>query len=183
MIDNSEQLIQKAHESGFNAEKQYGGCGQCAMIGIFEALGIENPSLVKAGTGLAGGGGRMCDGVCGAYAGGIMAMSSIFGRRLSAIDGDTEERDTAFEMAVKLRAHFIKSYRSVTCGDIHKDLFGRNYNMWNQSEREQFDADGAHIEKCTGVVGEGAAAAVRIIIEEADKRGMTLGDIRKKTED
>lgn len=183
MIENKDKLIQKAYELGFEAEKAYGGCGQCTMIGILDALGIHNPTLVKAGTGLAGGEGRMCDGVCGGYVGGSMVMASIFGRRSTEMDGDIEDKTTAYDMTVKLRETFIKEYGSVICGDLHKKIFGRNYNMWSQVEMDQFNADGAHTDKCTGVVGTAAAAAVRIIIEEADKRGMTLEDIKAKAVD
>ncbi len=183
MIENKKELMQKAYKLGFEAEKEYGGCGQCVMIGIFDALGIDNPILIKAGTGLAGGGGRMCDGVCGGYAGGSMAMASIFGRRRSAMDGDLEDKTAAYEMTLKLRQSFIQKYGTVICGDIHKNLFGRNYNMWSQVEMDQFNADGAHTDKCTGVVGAAAAEAVRIILEEAEKRGMSLEDIREKIKD
>ena len=180
MIENKEQLIKNAYEAGFAAEKQYGGCAQCCMIGILDTLGIDNPSLVKAGQDLQEGLGRMCDGVCGAYAGGSMAMALIFGRRKSAMDADVEDKTSAYNMTVKLRQNFIGRYGSVICGDIHKDLFGRNYNMWSSMEKEQFDADGAHIDKCTEVVGRAAEAAVKIILEEAEKRNMSLEDIRKK---
>ena len=183
MIPNKEQLIKDAYEKGFEAEKAYGGCGQCTMIGVFDALGIDNSILVKAGTGLAGGGGRMCDGVCGGFAGGSMAMASIFGRRRCAMANDEEDKTAAYDMTVKLRQDFIQEYGTVICGDIHKKLFGRGYNMWNPVEKEQFDLDGAHVEKCTGVVGRAAAAAVRIILEEAEKRGMSLEDIRNKAVD
>ncbi|MDC7226639.1 MAG: C-GCAxxG-C-C family protein [Spirochaetales bacterium] len=183
MIENKEELIKKAYELGFEAEKAYGGCGQCTLIGILETLGIENPQLIKSTTGLAGGGGRMCDSACGGYIGGSLAMASIFGRRRSAMDADLEDKTAGYEMTVKLREDFIQRYGSVICGDIHKVEFGRNYNMWSTVEMDQFNADGAHTEKCTGVVGNAAAAAVKIILEEADKRGMSLDDIRKKSMD
>ena len=180
MIENKEALIQKAYETGFQAEKDYGGCGQCTMIGIIDTLGIENPLLVKSATGLAGGHGRMCDGTCGGYTGGSLVMASIFGRRQSAMDGDIEDKTTAYDMTLKLRESFIQEYGSVTCADIHKVKFGRNYNMWSQVEMDQFNADGAHTDKCTSVVGKAAAASVKIILEEAEKRGMSLDDIRTK---
>ncbi len=183
MIENKKELMQKAYESGFEAEKEYGGCAQCTMIGIYDTLGIDNPNLIKACTGFAGGGGRMCDGICGGYAGGSLAMASIFGRRRSAMDGDVEDKTTAYDMTLKLRQSFIREYGTITCKDIHKKLFGRNYNMWSQVEMDQFNADGAHTEKCTGIVGKAAAEAVRIILEEAEKRGMSLEDIREKIKD
>ncbi len=180
MIEDKEKLIKTAYERGFEVEKLYGGCAQCTMIGIFDTLGIDNPSLIKACTGLAGGGGRMCDGVCGGYAGGSLAMASIFGRRRSNMDGDIEDKTAAYDMTIRLRQVFIKEYGSIICGDIHKKKFGRNYNMWSQIEMDQFNADGAHTDKCTSVVGTAAASAVRIILDEAEKRGMSLEALRIK---
>ena len=183
MPDNFDKLIQEARDKGFETEKLYGGCGQSVLIGIFDVLGIENNAVIKAGTGLAGGLGRKCDGVCGGYAGGCMAISSIFGRRRSYMDGDVEDKMAALEMTAKLREVFIQKYGSIICGDIHQKIFGRNYNLWNDSEMDQFNADGAHDDKCTGVVGEAAAATVGIILDEAKKRNMSLEDIRNKVLD
>jgi hypothetical protein len=180
MIANKEELIQRAYDLGFKAEKDFGGCGQCTMIGVFDALGIDNPGLVKAGSGLASGMGKMCDGVCGGYAGGSMAMASIFGRRREFMDNDADEKTTSYEMTCSLRESFLKNYSTVICKDIHQRLFNRTYDMYSPDERQKFLDDGAHIDKCTGVVGRSAAETVRIILEEADKRGMTLEDIRKK---
>ena len=86
-----------------------------SYYGIFDTLGIDNPSLIKACTGLAGGGGRMCDGVCGGYAGGSLAMASIFGRRRSNMDGDIEDKTAAYDMTIRLRQVFIKEYGSIIC--------------------------------------------------------------------
>jgi len=180
MIDNKDILIENAYKIGFDSEKAWGGCGQCTMIGIFDALGIENPGLIKAGTGLAAGGGRMCDGVCGGYAGGIMAMSSFFGRRKAFMDGDEIDKNASYEMAQKLRAVFLEEYGSVICDGIHQKLFGRNYDMYNPDDKEQFDKDGAHTTKCTGVVGTAAKTAVKLILEEAVKQGLTLEQLREK---
>jgi C_GCAxxG_C_C family probable redox protein len=180
MIENKEQLIEKAYKTGFDSEKAWGGCGQCTMIGVFEALGIDNPQLIKAGSGLAAGGGRMCDGACGGYAGGIMAMSSIFGRRREFMDGDIDNKNASYEMACGLREVFLDQYGTVTCKDIHKKLFGRTYDMYNPDEKEQFDKDGAHTTKCTGVVGTAARESVRLILKEAEKQGLSLEQLREK---
>lgn len=180
MIDNKAELLEKAYTIGFEAEKNWRGCAQCTLIGALETLGIKNPGLVKAGSGFAAGGGRMCDGICGGYAGGTMIMSSIFGRRQEFIDGDLEEKAASAEMAQKLRQVFLDEYGSVICGDIHQKIFGRNYDMNDETDKEQFDIDGAHTTKCTGVVGTATRETVRIILEEADKRGMSLEDVRKK---
>ena len=122
----------------------------------------------------------MNDSCCGGYAGGIMAISSIFGRKQNEMESDLVDKIKTNELVIKLRQSFIQEYGTVICKDIHKDIFGRNYNMWCPGEIEQFEADGAHTEKCTSVVGKAAAATTKIILEEAEKQDMTLEDIRSK---
>jgi len=177
-MENSNQLVQKAKELGFNYEKEYKGCAQCTILAVLETLGIDNPYIFKAASGLASGGGKMCEGVCGGYAGGIMAMSLIFGRSQDRILDDTVNKNTSFIMASQLRKGFIKEYGTVICGDIHRKLFGRNFDMYDQLEYQQFEDAGAHREKCTSVVALSSSETVRILLEEADRRGMSLDDIR-----
>ena len=57
------------------------GLSQCTLMGVFEALDIEDNSVFKAATALADGVGLTGDGHCGALSGGVMAISYIFGRR------------------------------------------------------------------------------------------------------
>ena len=178
-MENRNELIQKAGELGFHYEKTYKGCAQCTIMAVFDTLGIDNPSVFKAASGLASGGGKMCDGVCGGYAGGIMAMSLIFGRSRDSITDDDVNKVTSFSMAAALREAFLEEYGTVICGTIHQKLFGRNFDMWSEAEFQEFEDAGAHEDKCTSVVGFASRETVKLLLDEADKRGMTLDDIRK----
>ena len=177
-MKNKEQMIQTAEELGFKYEKEYRGCAQCTILAVLTTLGIDNPYIFKAATGLASGGGKMCDGVCGGYAGGIMAMSLIFGRSLDKVLDDNENKNTSFLMTTQLREEFIKSYGTVICGEIHQKLFGHRFNMYNELDKKKFDDEGAHVDKCTSVVASASREAVRLLLDEAERRGMTLDDIK-----
>jgi hypothetical protein len=48
-------LLDKAYQLGFEYEKTYRGCSQCAIAAIQDTLDIRDDSVFKAGTGLAGG--------------------------------------------------------------------------------------------------------------------------------
>jgi len=65
MGKKEKEMIEKAYKQGFEGERNYRGCAQCAIAGIQDALNIKNDLVYKAGSGLAGGAGECIDGLCG----------------------------------------------------------------------------------------------------------------------
>ena len=78
------EILDKALQRAKQHEMESGGCPQCTLAGIFEALDIENDDVFRAATGLADGVGLTGDGHCGALSGGTMAISYLFGRKKEA---------------------------------------------------------------------------------------------------
>jgi C_GCAxxG_C_C family probable redox protein len=170
-------LVEKARTLGFDYERDYRGCAQCTIAAVQDALGVKNDAVFKAASGLAGGGGLLCDGFCGGYAGGVMMMSSLFGRRRDRFGEDRDERYASFHMAKALHDRFVKRYGSVICREIHDDIFGRRFDLWSPEGRQAFEDAGAHADKCTGVVADASAWVCEIILDEMEKRKIGLGDL------
>jgi len=103
MIDEKiiELLAQKFH------------CSQIMMKIGMDALEIDEPNLVKAMTGLAGGLGG-CGKNCGALTGGV-AMISLFAGRGTPEEEAAPELE---EMISQFLAWFEEAYGSADCGDI-----------------------------------------------------------------
>ena len=160
--------IKQAYTSGFNAELKYRGCGQCALIGMFEVLNIEDAGLFQAASGLSGGMALYNDGACGGYNGGILLMGKFVGRKLDRmrIDGDKEDQYRSFTMAQKLHDKFIETYGSVVCKDIHNRIFGEWFCLKEKKDRDRFEDAGAHKDKCTSVIANSCAWITEILIEE-----------------
>jgi C_GCAxxG_C_C family probable redox protein len=171
---NREELLEKAFELGFSYEKEYRGCSQCSIAAIQDTLGIRNDFIFKAGSGLAGGGGLLREGLCGAYSGGVMMMSSFFGRSRDKIDDDREEKYCSFRMAAQLHDLYREKYKSVICREIHENIFGRSFDLWNDEDRHDFEEAGAHRDKCTTVVADASKWAVQLILDELEERGLTI---------
>lgn len=168
------ELGQRAYDLGFFYEKKYRGCAQCTIAAVVEVLEIDAPALFKSASALASGGGLTCEGSCGGFSGGAMVIGMLTGRRLKYFDDDQENKMRAFRMTRELAEKFNEFYGSVICEEIHEVLFGRHYNLWDNSQKDMFEADGAHLEKCTSVVGNSARWTIEIILTE-------LGDVRKQT--
>jgi hypothetical protein len=172
-------IIERARALGFEYEKTITGCCQCTIAAVQDALDMRNDAVFKAGSGLTAGGGLSCAGSCGGYTGGVMVMSSVFGRCRQNWDNDRNEKDCAHRMAGALLNRFKRSYGSHICRKIHQRIFGRDFDLKVAAQRGDFEKLGAHVDKCTLVVGEAAAWAVELILEELSNRGMSLDDLRR----
>lgn len=88
-------------------------CSQIMMQAGMEALELEEPNLVKAMTGLAGGLGG-CGKNCGALTGGVCMLSLFAGRGEPEEEADPELE----EMVSEFLAWFEERFGSADCGDI-----------------------------------------------------------------
>ena len=177
-MENKTDILQRALDLGVAYERSITGCCQCTIAAIQDALGVRNDAVFKAGSGLTAGGGISCQGSCGGYTGGVMVMSSIFGRRRDKWDGDIKEKDCAHRMAKALLDKFNQEYGSNICRAIHYEIFGRDFNLRDPGDRTAFEDSGAHVDKCTKVVGKAAVWAAELVIDELAERGMTLDEVR-----
>ncbi|MEE4134492.1 MAG: C-GCAxxG-C-C family protein [Desulforhopalus sp.] len=179
-IKDKAKIIERALSLGFEYEKAVTGCCQCTIAAIQDALNIQDDAVFKAGSGLTAGGGVSCEGSCGGFTGGVMVMSSVFGRRRKTWDGDKAEKDCAHRMARALLDKFNREYGSSICKTIHRAIFGRDFDLRDGSDREAFEKLGAHGDKCTSVVGKAAAWSTELILEELSNRGMSLKDLQRR---
>jgi C_GCAxxG_C_C family probable redox protein len=165
MTARESAIVEKARELGFRYEKQYGNCCQCTMAALQDTLGPRDDAVFQAGSGMAGGIGIHCDGVCGGYSGGVMHLSRMFGRTRERISEQAQMARTN-ELASKLHARFMGEYGTVICREIHQKIFGRTFNLWDPEDSKAIEAAGSHVDKCTTVVGKASAWAAEIALEE-----------------
>jgi len=154
-------------DAAFNAAKQYemknGGCPQCTLSGIFDALDINNDDIFRAATGLADGIGLTGDGHCGALSGGVLAISYLFGRDKEDF-GDMMKLVEANLLSKKLLERFVEKYGTCRCADLQTSFFGRFYNLYNPDELYAAMEAGM-LERCSTLVGEVARMTTEIILE------------------
>ena len=162
----SDELEKKAHELGHLYEKTYRGCGQCFVAAVYDTLDMPYDILFKSLSGIAGGVGMVRDGNCGAYIGGALILSSLVGRERDDFKDEEGKRFEAYRLARKLRERFINKYGSVTCGDIHERIFGRQFDLLDPEQMAMFDEQGGYSDKCPEVVGLAATWLIEIMKQE-----------------
>ena len=159
-------LLDKAYQLGFEYEKTYRGCSQCAIAAIQDTLDIRDDSVFKAGTGLAGGGGLTGIGVCGGYVGAVMVISQLLGRERTNFRDPERIRFKSFELVRRFLQQYTWELGSIICRDIQLIRFGRPYYIADKDDFEKFEAEGGHVDKCTDVVGKASQLAVKFILDE-----------------
>jgi C_GCAxxG_C_C family probable redox protein len=159
---------ERAYKLGKEYEKSYGGCSQCVVAALQDALNIRNDDIFKAATGLAGGGGGTLDGSCGSYVGAIMVLGSLLGRgRDNFVSLDQTVGFRTLELVRKFREKYIQEYGSVVCRNIQTKTLGRPYYIVDPDEMAKFEAAGGHGDKgCPEVVGKAAKWMAELIEEE-----------------
>ena len=164
MINQSKgKILEKAFELGQKFEQKYTGCAQTTIAAIFQALGIWNDDVFKAGSGLADGLGLTGDGSCGALTGASMVISYLFGRDYKDF-GDMYKPRESYMLVKKLHDIYVKKYGSCRCNDVQESLAGRTYDLWDPDEyQEAFQSD--LMKHCSRVVGTVAKIATEIILD------------------
>jgi C_GCAxxG_C_C family probable redox protein len=165
-----QEIADKAFAVAKAFELRSGGCAQSAVAGIFEALGVKDEGIFKAATGMADGVGLTGDGHCGSISGGVMAIGYFFGRSTED-SGNIMKQIRACRLAKKLHDEFVEKYGTCRCADLQNKLVGRFYNLYDPQDMEAAMAANMP-ETCSTLVGEAARMAVRIILEEKERKAV-----------
>ena len=138
MAEKRVDTLQKAHDYAKRHELESGGCAQCCLAGVFEALGVEiDDGLFMAATGLADGVGLTGDGHCGALSGGVLAIGYFFGRPSKEF-GNMKKQIKACILAKSLHDMFVEKHGTCRCADLQEKLAGRFFCMIRQIWRKRW---------------------------------------------
>jgi len=157
-------IMDKAYERGYYHEGKYRGCSQAVVAAISDLFEIDE-AVFKVASGFSGGIADEAKGTCGAFAGGVMIISYIFGRDRAHYDL-SGSKFRYRELIKKLRGLFYKTYGGETCPAIQNFMFGRYYDMSDPAQKNAFEEAGAHKDKCTHVVGTAAKWVAEILLDE-----------------
>ncbi len=128
---------------------------------------LSDKAVFKACSEFRGGVGKKTDGICGAYAGGVMFLSSIIGRERESFATSKKIRARTCELVHKFHSNFIREYGSVICRDILQKRFGRPFYLYDHEDFEKFEELGGHDPgACDSIVGKAAEWIVNIIEQE-----------------
>jgi len=163
---NKEDLMDKAYAFAYEFEQKYGCCPQCVLAAVKETIGGISDEVFQSSQGLAGGGGLMGVGTCGALSGGMMAISAFFGRDYEIFKENLPRK--AFKLSKDLFEKFYKEYGEFSCKGVQSKVLGRSFDMWSAEELKKFYEYGGHEDKCPSVAGNVAKWVIEILHDTND---------------
>jgi C_GCAxxG_C_C family probable redox protein len=152
-----EQAVTEAYDLGHRYELEAHYCPQASLAALMDVFHIQNDMLFKSVYGFHGGGGDSGISICGALAGGIVAIGYLFGRSRQEFDLIVENR-RATPLVKRLVDAFAAEFDGIRCRECQKKMFGREFDFWKEEDQREFQKLNGH-EKCAVVVGTGASIA------------------------
>jgi C_GCAxxG_C_C family probable redox protein len=170
-----EQLFEKVYELGVGFERYSGSCSQCTVAALHEILGFE-PVIVRVASSSCGGQAGCSVGTCGAVVGGTIVLDYYLGRPADLLSSthEIQEGQDALKNAMEASKGFCQKfndkYGSILCPGVQKKIYGRSFNLQDESDWEAFIAAGAHTDpsKCMSVVGNAAQWVLEILLENKE---------------
>ncbi len=162
---NKDRIINKAFCLGKEYESRYRSCAQCTVGALEDAFNLKSGELFKASTALAGGGGLTIVSGCGGFAGGSLFIGKILGRNKKDFN-TSSSKSGVYGVVKNLYDRFIKTYGTVICKDIQKNIFGKSFNLLDYKEKEEFHKVCGSKDKCPLVVGRASRWTAELILKE-----------------
>ena len=166
------ELMERARQLGYKYEQESHYCPQATLAALQDVFHVKDDNIFKSCFGFHGGGGDSNDGACGALVAGTIMISYFFGRTRSEFDLRIMNCH-ATGIVKKLHEYFEEEYGGIRCRDVHRKIFGREFNVWDEKDLQTFLDMGGHTEKCPEVVGKGAAWAAGLIWDELHREDRT----------
>ena len=117
---DAKEIIERAYALGHQYEARYGGCAQCTLAALQDAIPFVpiDKGLFRGASGLDGGATPAGLQNCGAFTGAVMVIGYLCGRsREKTFTGST---GLSHRLVRKVYQRFKKEYGSVLCKDVRK---------------------------------------------------------------
>ncbi len=130
-------------------------CAESVLMAVAEALEIENPAIPAMATGFCSGISRTKS-VCGAFQGGVLAISFVHGR-----SSHDQEPDTCYRLTRKLSRHFMESNKTTNCLEL------TDCDLSTDEGRTKFKENGIKEKTCLNLVEDITDYTINLLKEEA----------------
>ncbi len=168
-----QEKIAKAAKLAGDYEAEAISCAQGTIAALHEVFDLpgDRALFIKAATYLPGLTSR--GEACGALVAGLLVLGLVLGKdKLSdpsyEIPENKAEALRRKKLAWQFCEEFKKEWGSTNCSDIRPKIMGREYNMWDPKEWDQFLADGG-TDKCRRPPELAARIVARMLLEESGR--------------
>ncbi len=160
-----QRAFERAHElmmAGWN-------CSQSVLQTLQELLGVPDRGVLKAATGFGGGIGNQGS-LCGALAGGVMALGLLYGRTESS---QVAEKERTYLLCARWHDRFVEAMGNSNCREI------LGIDLRDTAARQKYWSNAQNRERCASRTAGTAARLLVALVEEAGIPSATKGRMNR----
>jgi len=148
--DGGPAMIENAYKLGYSYEGKHGGCAQCTVAGLQDAVGFVpvDEGIFLAASCVDGGATNTGLANCGAFTGAGLVIGHLCGRSRENFSGGA---NLSHKLIRQVHAKFVEEYGSVLCREVRA----------------------ASGKKCVEVVGRSAQWTAKILINQFAEQSST----------
>lgn len=164
---SKKEMIEAAASEAYRIQCRDDVCSRSTLAGLASVFDFIPEELISASASLCGGTGS-ASGSCGAYCVGLLAVGLKYNASIAQEQADPDADLFGKTSAAKMteyRDRFLAKYGTVLCPEIHKQLFGRSFQLTDSTQHAEFAAIENHAELCGSVVETAARLAAEMILE------------------
>ncbi|RLG16942.1 hypothetical protein DRN63_03570 [Nanoarchaeota archaeon] len=171
-----EEFLREIEEKAEYYATKYHACSRAVLLAMRDKFKIELGTAFRAATGMAAGIGLMgyLGMTCGALVGAVMGLGIMYGLDPEEYLAGDEQRKRyyVYRLSKKMVQKFLEEFGTFSCREIHMQLFGRWFNLWDPKQREiYYEKIGATSPSgCPSVARRAARWVAEIILEEESRR-------------
>ena len=171
--ESREELLRNIEKTAHDNEAIYWGCCQAVINSLQKHLKIGNAETFRVGSGFSGGIGDSLE-ACGGLTGGVIAISSVYGRDHYEEGKIASSTPSSVETKIRcqlLTERFREKYGSLRCADIRalvRGLEPTQESMQHETPEELVEYMKDHDRACGTVTGTGARLAAEILLETTE---------------
>ena len=164
MTGLSKAILDDITYRAVNEGRAYSSWSRAILHGLQKYFEFITDDMVRAAVALAGGGARATIGSCGAFSGGLMALSAkLSPGSEEPTEKEMEEFDKVRFLINEFRDWFFTEFGSVVCRDVQQRQLGQSFNLMDDKERQAFrDFPQVH-EKCSQVYSKAVIKVAEIL--------------------
>jgi len=132
------------------------GCAESVLLAVCESKGIESVLIPRIASGFCGGVSNT-NGMCGAVAGGILALNIVYGR-----NNANESKDLNYKKVQQFQSMFLAKFDSTSCGTL------TDCELSTEAGQQKFKKLNVSL-KCTDYTGEATRMVLELINEPGHK--------------
>lgn len=170
-MDSRKSFFDRLEKNARSYAEKHHSCAEATFLSLAEGFNLTIEPVFKSMTGFSGGVSRLGL-TCGAFLAAVAIIGLMYGRNheeyIAYDPKDSKikkKHHHVYGLVRELYDRIIQEYGSCNCRKIQNAVLGREFDLWDSKQYEEFELSGGHAHSgCPKVVGRVVRLAAELIL-------------------